>query len=344
MSRPGLRFFLPFVISAVLLLLVVRSVSGEWNDLLAALASADWRLLVPAVGLYFCGAWLRSMRWGLLLPGQNLRTSMLFRALVIGFTVNNLLPLRMGEVARAYLLARWQSVPYGATVASLFVERVLDGLTLALLLLVAVLLVPSAPSYLLVAGAIAAGGFCAGAIVLGIAGWRADLILRLTIRLSNVLPGRLGQIAVRLADAFLSALAQVRGHARLGKAVILSLLAWCFELSVFFVLMAAFGVGGSPPLAYLVGSAANFATLVPSSPGYVGTFDGALIGVLRDTTGLAAGPATAYALVVHATLFLPVVIVGTLLLWRSHMSFDQITHAPERAAAARSSSDWQPAA
>ena len=74
------------------LLLLARSVSGEWNDLLGALASANWVLLVPAICLYFCGAWLRSMRWGLLLPGQNLRTTTLFMALVIGFTVNNLLP------------------------------------------------------------------------------------------------------------------------------------------------------------------------------------------------------------------------------------------------------------
>jgi uncharacterized protein (TIRG00374 family) len=342
-SRSTVRFFVPFAISAVLLLLLARSVAGQWHDLLTALAAAEWPLLVPAVLLYFCGAWLRTMRWRLLLPGRDLSRSVLFKSLIIGFTVNNLLPLRMGEVARAYLLARWEAVPYGATVASLFVERVLDGLTLALLLLAAVLLVPSAPSYLLAAGLIAAAGFCAGALVLALAAWRAELIVRLTAALARRLPERAGGIVVRLAHAFLTALSQVRGRSRLGMAVGLSLLAWCFELSVFFVLMTSFRLGGTLPLAYLVGSAANFATLVPSSPGYVGTFDGALIGVLRDTTGLAAGPATAYALVVHATLFLPVVIVGTLLLWRSHMTFDQITHAPASATAAPGS-DWQAAA
>ena len=67
---------------------------------------------------------------GVITPlGDTPRT--LFRALVVGFTVNNLLPLRMGEVARAYLLSRWCRIPYGSTVASLLVERVLDGLSLA---------------------------------------------------------------------------------------------------------------------------------------------------------------------------------------------------------------------
>src|SRR5439155_251440 len=65
----------------------------------------------------------------------------------------------------------------------------------------------------------------------------------------------------------------------------------------------------------------------PSSPGYVGTFDGVLINVLHDAAGIAAGQAAAYDVVVHATLFLPVVLVGTLVLWRSHVTFDQITHA-----------------
>ena len=97
----------------------------------------------------------------------------------------------------------------------------------------------------------------------------------------------------------------------------------------------------SYPLALLVGSAANFATLVPSSPGYAGTFDGVVINVLqRRGRHRRRARRLAYDLVVHyATLFLPVVVVGTLVLWRSHMSFGQITHAPERVRR-----PWRPAA
>ena len=115
---------------------------------------------------------------------------------------------------------------------------------------------------------------------------------------------------------------------RLAPLLTLSVLAWCFELGLFFVLLISFGLPASYPLALLIGSAANFATLVPSSPGYVGTFDSVLIGVLHDVAGVAAGQAAAYDVVVHASLFLPVVVVGTLVLWRSHITIDQITHAP----------------
>ena len=84
----------------------------------------------------------------------------------------------------------------------------------------------------------------------------------------------------------------------------------------------------------LVGSAATFATLVPSSPGYAGTLDLALTKVLQDVVASVPDTqATAYALVAHyVVLILPVVVVGMLVLWRSHMTFSQITHEPDRLA------------
>jgi glycosyltransferase 2 family protein len=323
------RFFIPFAISAALLLLVVNSVRGEADQLGDALGKANWVLIVPAIGLYFVGVWLRSARWGLLLPEHHMKTSTLFRALVVGFTVNNLLPLRMGEVARAYLLARWCRIPYGSTIASLVVERVLDGLSLAVLLLIALTLLPGAPGYLLAVGVLAAGGFLAGLLLLALAAWRASAITALAGLVARFVPRRVGEIITGLAANFGRSLALVHDPSRLARLMGLSLLAWCFELGLFFVLLLSFGLSGSYPLALLVGSAANFATLIPSSPGYVGTFDGVLINVLKDVSGVAAGQAAAYDVVVHAALFLPVVIVGTLVLWRSHVRIDQITHVPD---------------
>jgi uncharacterized protein (TIRG00374 family) len=324
-----LRFLFPFAISAALLFVVVRSVQGEAGSLTAALGAADWRLIAPAVGLYFIGVWLRSARWGLLLPEHTVRTATLFRALVVGFTVNNLLPLRMGEIARAYLLARWCGIPYGTTVASLVVERVLDGLSLAVLLLISLAFVPEAPGYLLVGGVLAAALFLTVAALLALAAWRASLLTAIAAFIARPLPARVGAMVERLMENFARSLALVHDPMRLARLLGLSLLAWCFELGLFFVLLLSFGLPASYPLALLVGSAANFATLVPSSPGYVGTFDGVLINVLRDVAGVAAGPAAAYDVIVHAALFLPVVLVGTLVLWRSHITMDQITHAPE---------------
>jgi len=347
----GLRVLIPFAISAGLLYLVYRTVQSEasqltggqlWDQLRAALAAARWQLLPVAVGLYFVGVWLRSVRWGLLLPAHAVRTTTLFRALIVGFTVNNVLPFRAGEVARAYLLAQWCRIPYGATVASLLVERVLDGLSLAVLLLVALTLplpLPP-PAYLLLVGVLAAAGFLASAGVLALAAWRASAVTAVASFVARRLPPRFGVRVESIATSFASSLSLVHSPDRLARLLGLSLLAWCFELGVFFVLLVSFGLPASYPLALLVGSAANFATLVPSSPGYAGTFDGVVIKVLSDAAGVGAVPALAYDIAVHYfTLYLPVVVVGTLVLWLSHMSFGQITHAPERPTAAVAGSE-----
>jgi uncharacterized protein (TIRG00374 family) len=328
----ALRFVVPFVISAVLLLLVINSVRGEADQLKDALGSTDWRLLIPAMALYFLGVLLRSVRWGMLLPEYGVKLWTLFRALVVGFTVNNLLPFRMGEVARAYLLAHWGRVPYGATVASLVVERVLDGLSLALLLLVALWLVPSAPGYLLAVGVIAACGFIAGLALLALAAWRASALTMFVGFFARRMPARLGPALMGATANFARSLAVVHDTALLARLVGLSLVAWCCELGLFYVLMLSVGIGGSYPRALLVGSAANFATLLPSSPGYAGTFDAALTRTAQDALNISAGLAGAYDIIVHATLFLPVVVVGTLVLWRSRITFGQLTHSPAPAA------------
>jgi uncharacterized protein (TIRG00374 family) len=323
------RMLLPFVFSAVLVALLVNTLRGEADQLGAALGSANWPLLVPAIALYFAGIWLRSVRWGQLLPEHAVKTSTLFRALVVGFTVNNLLPLRMGEVARAYLLSRWGRVSYSATVASLLVERVLDGLSLAVLLLLALVLLPSPPSYLWAVGVIAGCGFLAGLAILALAAWRASALTALVNFVTRWLPLRLRTRVSAAAVTFARSLALVHDPLRLIRLLLLSLVAWCFELGLFFVLMFSLGIAGTYPQALLVGSAANFATLLPSSPGYAGTFDAALTRVAQDGLNISAGLAGAYDLIVHATLFLPVVVVGTLVLWRSNVSFGQLTHAPK---------------
>ena len=99
---------------------------------------------------------------------------------------------------------------YGASVASLVVERVLDGLSLAALLLLALRFVP-APPYLVFISVLIAGAFYAGADVLLLASWRASLIVTITDRLTRPFPVRAHDLAVKLATSFARALSLVRG-------------------------------------------------------------------------------------------------------------------------------------
>lgn len=325
--KPGnalVRFGIGIAISALLLVLLFRNIDTE--SLLRTLATADFRLLPIGIAFYFVGVWIRSVRWRMLLPPGQVPVGLAFQALVVGFTVNNILPARLGEVARALLLKRWCGVHYGSTLASVVVERILDGLALAALLLAALAFVPMrAPDYLLGIGLLVGGVFAGVALVLAIAAWRHQAINDLAGWLARRLPARLGVLVQRASAKFLEGLHLVRNGPRLAALGALSLLAWTSELGLFYALMFAFPMPASFSLAALGGTSANFATLIPSSPGYVGTFDAALVRVLMDTAGLALELATAYTLLVHVTLYLPVVLLGIGILWRRHLNLGQLT-------------------
>lgn len=321
------RALFGLLLSLGLLYLFFRPV--DWGALVAALFEANLLLLAPALTLYFAGVWLRSVRWRLLLaPVADVPTSRLFRALIIGFTANDLLPVRLGEVARAVLLGRWNGVRIGVTLATIVVERLLDGLTLCAFLAVGWTLVPL--KGLEHVAWVGAALFLALVVAFWVAAVWPGRALSLLERLVGRAPARVRDPALRLAQSFVAGLEVVRRGRLLAAALLLSLGAWLLEAGMYFAIMLGFGLQ-LPLVAALLGTAAaNLVTLVPSSPGYLGTFDVALQRVLVDLFGTELEVATSYTLLVHAALIVPVVALGMALLWRSELSLNDLRVFAER--------------
>jgi glycosyltransferase 2 family protein len=364
------RVWLGLAVSLACLWLVFRSLDPA--ALGAALAQANFLYVLPAIGIYFVGVWLRSLRWKLLLapalassppavvnrqspsgapsvsapraakerargatledqspasgaaPASRsahtaqhsaLSTNRLFRVLVIGFTVNNLLPARLGEVARAWLLWRGERIEPGATIATIVLERVFDGLTLCAFAGVAALLVPF-PAALQRAAWITAGGFLVVTIALVGFLLLPGPFVALASRVLRLLPERFADLGERLVHSFVDGLAVLRqGHA-LAAVLGLSVLAWLAEATMYYVIMLGFPFPARPEAALLGASAANFGAMIPSSPGYVGTFDLPLQIVLTEVFAVPLAQATSYTLVLHAALVVPVVLLGLYFLWQ----------------------------
>ncbi|HEY7066821.1 MAG TPA: lysylphosphatidylglycerol synthase transmembrane domain-containing protein, partial [Chloroflexota bacterium] len=297
--------------------------------LVAALAQANFLFVVPAIAVYFFGVWLRSVRWKLLLAPAvastqkgtasgappALSTQYLFRVLVIGFTVNNLLPARLGEVARAYLLWRGEHVEPGATIATIVLERVLDGLTLCAFAGAAALLVPFPAALQRAAWATAAIFLVA---TLGLVGFLLlpGPFVALASRVLRLLPERFAALGERLVHSFVDGLAVLRRAHALGAVLGLSVLAWLAEATMYYVIMLGFPFPARPEAALLGTAAANFGAMIPSSPGYVGTFDLPLQIVLTEVFDVSRALATSYTLVLHAALVVPVVLLGLFFLWQ----------------------------
>jgi uncharacterized membrane protein YbhN (UPF0104 family) len=108
--------------------------------------------------------------------------------------------------------------------------------------------------------------------------------------------------------------------------VSLSILCWVAELGCYYFLMVAVGFGISiwGLVAGMV--VANLATVLPSSPGYVGTFDVLLQHLLSETFAVDAATAGIYTLLTHAVLLIPVVVAGLILLSREEISFRGLAH------------------
>ncbi len=312
------RYWVGIGISAFLVYLLFRSV--ELATVARAFREAQLLFLLPGLALFFAGVLLRTLRWSVLLRRvQPIAMRRLFVVVVVGFMANDLLPLRAGEAVRAFMLWRKERLEPGATLATIVVERIFDGLALTGLLLLAGLVVPLDEW-------LARLAWVAGAVfVLGIGGVFALTVmpaplLALASKMLSPFPPRLRDLGLRLMRTFVDGLGILKSGRDTVVVAVLSFAAWTLEAGMYAVLMFSFPFEPRFEAAALGAAVANLASMVPSSPGYVGTFDFGLSKVLEGTFRVDPSVALAYTGLVHATLIVPVVALGLLFLWREGLS------------------------
>ncbi len=287
----------------------------------SALRRANYWYVVPAVAVYFAGIWVRSLRWSFLLrPVERFSGRRLFRVVVIGITANNVLPLRSGEFVRSYVLSTKSRVKNASALATIAVERIFDGLTMLCFVLVASLsigLTTQVREVTIVGGALF-GTILVGLIVVSAGrarNWLIDTMVR-------ILPERVGNPVGRMAHAFLDGLGILRSREDLILVCLTSVAAWVLEASVYALISVSFGLGLSPAAILLVTAVANLATLVPSSPGYVGAFEAGVVLALAGAVGIQHDLALSYAIAVHAVLYIPVTLLGLYFWGRESLSWN----------------------
>ena len=317
------HYWIGIIISIALVYLVIRSV--QLDAVANAFRSANMLFMLPALVLYFAGVFVRAVRWHVLLrPVQLISVRRLFQVLTVGFMANDILPLRAGEAVRAYMLWKKERMAPGATVATILVERIFDGLALTGFLVVGGLLVHLNDSLLLltrVAGIVFVVGVLA-AVALAVV---PQFTLRVTAILLKPFPARLRDLALRVIGSFEDGLHILRSARETGLVLVLSATAWLLEAGVFYMLMFSFPIEARYVAAVLGAAVANLASMIPSSPGYVGTFDVGLLNVLSGTFGVDASLATAYTLLVHVLLVVPITLLGIVFVWREGLSLRGIT-------------------
>jgi uncharacterized membrane protein YbhN (UPF0104 family) len=309
--RRSLHVVVATATAVLFLWLTVRHV--DWTALGAVVVgvSPGWLSLAPV--LLACGYACRTRRWQLMLQVENpsagyARSGV---ALLSSIAVNNLLPFRAGDVFRCFAFTGWLGVAPGPVAATVLAERLLD-------LTVLIFALGLALWWLDVNGAVLGLGRWAG-LVIGSAGiFAAALVLRPQLLWPvfaglRKLIGLGGSRVLSKADSLLAPLQQTLARLADRRAMpwlmLWSLGAWFFEATTYVAVAQAIGTLTAPEAAWLAMPMGTLATLLPSSPGHVGTFDFfAQAAVLALDNPLAE--ATAFVLVVHVMLWLPTTLAG----------------------------------
>jgi uncharacterized protein (TIRG00374 family) len=323
-KKSYLRLALGLLLSAVFVWLIVQHISWAEVGSTLALARPEW--ILAALTAFTLGYACRIIRWHCMLrldqPGLDpLACAGPFLA---SFAANNVLPFRAGDVLRAFAFNRQLGTTSGTVLATLFVERLLDLLMLIALLAGALVgFNLSASQFAGVGVAVLLGGALAILALLLFPAAFAPLVALGVTLVRRVAPG----IGARIESEASRALATLTGLARAGTLLRLigwSLAAWLAEGLVFYCAALALPALTVPTASWLALPAGTLATLIPSTPGYVGTFD---FFTLRAMTlpGNPAVAATVYAFLVHVLLFLPPTVAGGLYLathqTKSHIGF-----------------------
>jgi uncharacterized membrane protein YbhN (UPF0104 family) len=297
------------VVAGLFVALLARRV--EWTDVRAVLARAEWGPLGLALVALAADMGARIVRWWYMLraAAPRLPLASCVRPFLGSLALNNTVPLRAGDVVRVVGFRHALQAPMGHVGGTLVLERLLDMLVLLGILFAALAGAPGAlPRGFLLAAAIA--GAAALAALLGLTLCPRAITGLLERVLARLLPGhRWLAAANRIMGQVAAALALLQAPGRAARLLGLSLLAWMLEGAVFACVAWALHLGVAWPAPWLSLGAATLATLLPSSPGYVGTFDWfARLGLTAYGAPMAG--ATAFALLTHLVLWLPVTVAG----------------------------------
>lgn len=293
--RLGVRLAVGFAISVGAVLLLVRVVDVPATVALLGSIDPVW-LALPLVAL---GVQLviRAWRWAFLLTvasATTVPTRRVVAPLTVGYFVNAVLPARLGEVARAVLVARREHLPIGSVAASVVVERVVD---LAALLLIGLLATAALGAVGWPALALA-GGLIVG---LGVVVYVAPLI-------ADRLPRRLPERARIAIGHFLGGIAAVDRRSFAG-ALLLSAMAWLGDVTTFWACARALGVDLGLPAVATIAVGAALGTALPAASGYLGTYELGAVAI-GSIAGTNPDSILAIAVLAHVVAVVPIALVG----------------------------------
>lgn len=321
-----LRLLISIGVSAAIVFYIIRHL--EWHAFVAELSRLHTIYALPLIAMLFLLAWVRALRWRVLLPqSATIEMATIFQATIAGFAATFILPLRAGEIVRPWLLSRWQRIPFTVTLASVVVERFFDALTLLVLLALCLLRYQNAPPIVMAGARMVAVTFVVLLAAVVLCYVRPAWVISMATAAAGRLFRRHPHIAAKITDGMTGIVAGFRGISSPGEllaALGLSAGLWLLMAAWYQVLLMAFGQSDSFWSGLLLNVMVTVAVAVPSAPGFVGTFQAGCLVALSVMQPHSREFATAYSLVAHALQLGVTVLVGLIIMQARGLSVRDI--------------------
>ena len=331
MKRKHWQLLIGLLVSAFFIYLALPGL--HLSEVAAALRTANYWWLIPGILVYFVGLGVRTWRWHFTLRHmKQIPLRRLFPLTCIGYFGNNVYPFRAGEVIRSFLLRRSDGIPVSAGLATVFIERIFDGLTMLLFVFLALPFVPMPTVYrnmvvvTTVLFLVATGVFVWAAVQ----PQRVETIYRWFS--ARLLPARVRPAIDGFYQRFILGLQSLSSGYDVVMIFATSILIWLLETLKYWFVMHAFPFTVSFIVLMLVNGIVNLATTLPSAPGYIGTFDVPGIAIL-SAFGIDPNLAASYIVTLHVALWVPVTLVGGYYFVREHMRWSDFQAAETQAEA-----------
>ncbi len=306
------------------------------GEVVVAMGRADLPLLlVLSLPCYVLSVWVRALRWRHFTnPIAEIPRGALFRAQALGFMVNNLVPLRIGELVRAWSLAREQGVSATAILGTIVIERLLDVIAVLVLAAVSLTWIGRGGDSLLARGTLLLlPAACVPVVGLILLRLFPEQIVSITRWFVRPFPERIGTTLEKLLRSFSEGLGSLTGGTHLFWILFHTLVIW-LVLSTIPLLAAVWAfdidLGGAADTimtSWILLAAVGVAVAIPSAPGFFGTYQLAFSSVL-ERFGVDPATALAMGLLVWFLFWISLVVLGAIVLRVQHTSLGELTYQP----------------
>ncbi len=298
------------------------------DEIANSLRHADYTLLAGTTLLLILYLILRAVRWRYMLQ-QKVSVTRVFHLQNIGFMLTQVLPLRLGDPARAVLVGSEPDLTVGEGLSSMVVERLLDMVVIVALLPFTIAQVPTLPERLR-SGATISGfvAIAAVALLVVMVNFRPK-VNQLSRAILDRIPFLDSDTWATQIDNLLAGLVTLTSWRSGSTLFLLSFLVWVPLIFAYQLAMRAVGLSPTLLMSAFVMCAAAFSIAAPSSPGQVGVFHAGVI-LAITLLGMDGTAAASFAFLYHAINLTTLILLGIIGLWRTQASFGTVVSQTHR--------------